>query len=40
LAEAVEELQGVDALLVGEVEDAVDAVVLNHLQAGVIWCHR
>jgi hypothetical protein len=30
-AELVEELQGVDALLIGEVDDAVNAVVLNHL---------
>lgn len=35
LAEAVEELQGVDALLVGEVDDAVEAVVLHDLQSGI-----
>jgi hypothetical protein len=28
----VEDLQRVEALLVGEVDDAVDAVVLDHLQ--------
>jgi hypothetical protein len=32
LAETVKDLQRVEALLVGEVDDAVDAVVLDHLQ--------
>jgi hypothetical protein len=31
----VKELQGVDALLIGELDEAVDAVVLDYLQAGV-----
>ena len=35
LAEAVEERQGVDALLVGEVDDAIKEVVLDDLEAGV-----
>jgi hypothetical protein len=30
--ETIEDLQRVEALLVGEVDDAVDAVVLDHLQ--------
>jgi hypothetical protein len=38
--EAVKEMQGVYALHVGEVEDFVEAVVLDHLKAGVIWCDR
>ena len=34
-AEAVEERQGVDTLLVGEVDDAIEEVVLDDLEAGV-----
>lgn len=35
LAEVVEEVEGVDALLVGEVEDAVEAVVVDDVEGGV-----
>ena len=35
LAEAVEERQGVDSLLVSEVDDAIEEVVLEDLEAGV-----
>lgn len=35
MADAVEERQGVDALLVGEVDDTIEEVVLDDLEAGV-----
>lgn len=35
MAQALEELEGVDALLVGEVDDAVEAVVLDELKRGI-----
>jgi len=35
LAEAFEEVEGVDALLVGEINNAIEAVVLDELERGI-----
>lgn len=35
LAQAFEEVEGVDALLVGEIDNAVEAVVLDELERGI-----